>query len=294
MNRWGQRKSKNRQRKMKNFQVEQDVYIPDMGLTYDEHDPYVRMHKPVYDRVCKVDEHYPFVDNSLKYRFLNWSMYQVVLKFAERIFLHLNAGLRYEGRANLRKYKKELKGGYISIANHMHPHDAECVLLAIRSKHTTRIPMFQKNFETKDQFWLKVVGGVPIPPAEEGLSAMKKFNEAFDEFHRRGYSIHIFPEMSKWPYYAALRPFQKGAFTMAYKYGMPILPCAIRYRERTGIYKLFGKKEVPLVTVVIGEPVLPDKSQPRKQDVDRMLIESHEKMCRMMGITVNPWPAMPE
>ena len=42
--------------------------MPDMGLTYDEKDPYVRMYQPTYDRVCKVDEHYPFVDNSLKYR----------------------------------------------------------------------------------------------------------------------------------------------------------------------------------------------------------------------------------
>lgn len=274
-----------------NLEVKNGVFVPDMGLQYDEHDPYVRMYKPVYDRVCKVDEHYPFVNDTFKYRFLNWSMYLLVLKIAERIYLHLNAGLRFKGRDNLRKYSKQLKGGYISIANHMHPHDAECVLLAIRSKHTTRIPMFQKNFETKDKFFLEVVGGVPIPPAEEGLSAMKKFNEAFDEFHRRGYCLHIFPEMSKWPWYAALRPFQKGAFTMAYKYEMPVLPCTITYRERTGIYKLFGPKEQPLVTVEIGTPVMPDKAQPRKLDVDRMTREAHAQMCSMMGIVRNPWPA---
>ena len=186
---------------MKNFKVKEGVYVPDMGLTYDEKDPYVRMYKPTYDRVFKVDEHYPFVDNSLKYRFLTCTMHLLVLNFAERIYLRLNTGLRFKGRTILKKYKKELAGGYISIANHTLPHDCESVLLAIGAKHTVKIPMFQKNFETSNQFWLKVVGGIPIPPAEEGLSAMKKFNEAFDEFHRRGYCFHIFPEMSKWPYY---------------------------------------------------------------------------------------------
>ena len=78
---------------------------------------------------------------------------------------------------------------------------------------------------------------------------------------------------------------------MAYKYQMPILPCAITYRERTGIYKLFGKANEPLVTVEIGEPVFPDKGQPRKQDVERMLQESHASMRKMMGIIENPWPA---
>ena len=276
---------------MKNFKVNEGVYVPDMGLTYDEKDPYVRMYKPTYDRVCKVDEHYPFVDNSLKYRFLTCTMHLLVLNVAERIYLRLNTGLRFKGRTILKKYKKELAGGYISIANHTLPHDCESVLLAIGAKHTVKIPMFQKNFETSNQFWLKVVGGIPIPPAEEGLSAMKKFNEAFDEFHRRGYCFHIFPEMSKWPYYTPLRPFQKGAFTMAYKYQMPILPCAITYRERTGIFKLFGKANEPLITVEIGEPIFPDKSQPRKQDVERMLQESHASMRNMMGIIDNPWPA---
>ena len=35
---------------MKNFKVKEGVYVPDMDLTYDEKDPYVRMYKPTYDR----------------------------------------------------------------------------------------------------------------------------------------------------------------------------------------------------------------------------------------------------
>lgn len=78
---------------------------------------------------------------------------------------------------------------------------------------------------------------------------------------------------------------------MAYKYGVPLLPINISYRERKGIYKLFGKPEIPLLTVTIGEPVFPDKTKPRKTEVDRMLREAHARICSLGGIIENPWPA---
>ena len=136
-----------------------------------------------------------------------------------------------------------------------------------------------------------IAGGIPIPEAEAGMSAMKKFNEAFDEFHRRGWWFHIFPEACRWDMYKPLRPFQKGAFTMSYKYDKPLLPCVITYRERKGIFRLFGPKELPLLTVTIGEPIYPDTTQPRKTEVERLRDVAHAQMQEMAGITHNPWPA---
>ena len=91
--------------------------------------------------------------------------------------------------------------------------------------------------------------------------------------------------------YKPLRPFQKGAFTMSYKYGKPLLPCVITFRERKGIFRLFGPKELPLLTVTIGEPIIPDTTQPRKTEVERLRQVAHEQMTHMAGITHNPWPA---
>ena len=136
-----------------------------------------------------------------------------------------------------------------------------------------------------------IAGGIPIPEAEAGMSAMKKFNEAFDEFHRRGWWFHIFPVACRWDMYKPLRPFQKGAFTMSYKYNKPLLPCVITYRERKGIFRLFGPKELPLLTVTIGEPIYPDTTQARKTEVERLRNVAHAQMQQMAGITHNPWPA---
>ncbi len=274
--------------------TEKEVYIPDVGIDYPEDDPYARLYKPVYDRNVVVDANYPYLNNSLKYRFFNWSMWGLLLKFGLGLKLRIQMGLRFKGRENLKKYKDVLSGGAITIANHMYRLDCPCVLLAVKAKHTTRIPMFAPNFSTKDNFFLNVVGGVPIPPKEAGITAIKKFNEAFDEFHRRGYWFHIFPEAARWDFYKPLRPFQKGAFSMSYKYNMPLLPCVITYRERTGIYRLFGKKSLPLLQVEIGAPIIPDRTASRGQEVERLREEAHHTMERMAGITHNSWPIKPE
>ena len=278
------------------LQVTPDTYVPPVTTDFPEDDPYVGLYRPVYDRPYpEIDADYPYVDDSFANRLRLFFGYWVELPLLG-LALRFTYGLRWSGRENLRKYRKQLRGGAITISNHCYRHDCASVLTAIGHAFCTRtrIPMFAPNFRTKDQFHLRVVGGIPIPAPEAGLSAMKAFNASFDEFHRRGYWFHIFPEAKRWDWYKPLRPFQKGAFTMAYKYNMPILPCAVVYRPRTGIYRWFGPKDEPLTKVVIGEPIFPDTTQPRAAETERLRQITHETICRLAGITHNTWPAKPE
>ena len=273
------------------LEVTEGTYVPPVTVDYPEDDPYVGMYKPVYDRdYPAVDADYPYVDDSWQNKLRIWYGYKVVLRLL-KLILRIKYGLRWTGKENLRKYRKQLAGGAITISNHCYRHDCASVLSAVGASHHTRIPMFAPNFRTKDQFYLRIVGGIPIPAPEEGLSAMKAFNAAFDEFHRRGYWFHIFPEAKRWDWYKPLRPFQKGAFTMSYKYNMPILPCAVVYRPRTGIYRLFGPENEPLVQVNIGEPIFPDTTQPRAAETERMLRQTHDSICQLAGIKHNTWPS---
>lgn len=272
------------------LQVAEGVYVPQVGIQYPEDNPYEQLVKPTFTNKFVVDENYPFVDDRKKEKFLNRLLVTLIVRIGMRIMLRVKMGLRYKGRENLKKYKKQLANGAITIANHCFRLDCPCVLLAAKVPYDVRIPMFAPNFGTKDGYFMKKVGGIPIPEPEAGMAALKKFNEAFDEFHRRGYWMHVFPEAKRWDFYKPLRPFQKGAFTMAYKYDMPLLPCVITFRERTGIFKLFGPKDLPLLQVEVGEPIFPDKSQPRAQEVNRLLTTAHKQMEQMAGITHNPWP----
>lgn len=275
----------------KELQVEQGVYIPHPAMDYPEDSPFTRTLFPTFIKDKVFDEHYPYIDDSWRSKCLHIFGYYIAVHLIVQLKLRIQMGLRVRGRKVLRKYKHQLQHGAITIANHVYRLDCPCVLIAVKAKHTTRIPMFAPNFRTKDDVFLRMAGGVPIPDATENMSALKKFNEAFDEFNRRGWWMHIFPEACRWDMYKPLRSFQKGAFTMSYKYNKPLLPCVITFRERTGIYRLFGKKELPLLTVTIGEPILPDTSQPRKAEVERLREQAHQQMQRMAGITHNPWPA---
>ncbi len=278
-------------KRYEDLKVTLGTYVPPVTTDYPEDNPYEGMYKPVYDRdFPAVDADYPYVDDTWQNKLRIWYGYHVVLRLLGLI-LRIKYGLRFVGLENVRKYRKQLEGGAITISNHCYRHDCASVLYGLRAKENTRIPMFAPNFRTKDQFYLCIVGGIPIPAPEEGLSAMKAFNAAFDEFHRRGYWFHIFPEAKRWDWYKPLRPFQKGAFTMSYKYNMPILPCAIVYRPRTGIYRWFGPKDEPLTCVVYGEPIFPDTTAPRAAETERLLNETHQTICQLAGIEHNTWPS---
>ena len=273
------------------LRVKEGEYIPQPAMDYPQDNPFARTLFPKYTKQLAIDDKYPYLNDSIGYKFNLYLGYYVFLHLLLRIKLRVQMGLRIRGREVLKKHKEGLKNGAITIANHVYRLDCPCVLIAVNRTHNTRIPMFAPNFRTKDGYFMGIAGGIPIPEAEAGMSAMKKFNEAFDEFHHRGWWFHIFPEACRWDMYKPLRPFQKGAFTMSYKYNKPLLPCVITYRERKGIFRLFGPKELPLLTVTIGEPIYPDTTQARKTEVERLRNVAHAQMQQMAGITHNPWPA---
>ena len=289
-------------KRYKDLKVTEETYVPPVTIDYPEDDPYVGLYKPVYDREFgPVDANYPYFDESLANRCRVFCGYAIVLRIFGWV-LRLKYGLRWkiEGEdtwrrssCGVRRWMKQfdLSRGAITISNHCYRHDCASVLTTFHAAPRTRIPMFAPNFRTKDQIFLRIIGGIPIPEPEEGLSAMKAFNAAFDEYNQRGYWFHIFPEAKRWDWYKPLRPFQKGAFTMAYKYNKPIIPFAVTYRPRTGIWRWLGPDDEPLTQVIIGKPIYPDTTQPRAAETERLRRLTHETICRLAGITHNTWPA---
>ena len=284
------------------LKVTEGTYVPPVTMNYPEDDPYVGLYQPVYDReYLPIDATYPYYDPSWRNKLRVAFGYAFVLRPLGWI-LRIRYGLRWriEGETKwrrsscgVRRWLKQfdLSRSAITIANHCYRHDCASVLTTFHASARTRIPMFAPNFRTKDQFYLRIVGGIPIPAAEAGLSAMKAFNAAFDAYDKEGFWFHIFPEAKRWDWYKPLRPFQKGAFTMAYKYNKPIIPFAVTYRERTGIWRLFGPKDEPLTQVVIGAPIYPDTTKPRAVETERLLKETHATICRLAGIEHNTWPS---
>lgn len=265
-------------------QVEEGVYEPYLEYTYPEsHNSY--MLKPKKIRNVKVDASYPFLDTSFKALFLHYFIYLGI--FVLVFWLNpLRYGLKIEGRKELKKYKKQFKNGAMTVANHVYRWDYLAILQAVRYRRMW-FPARQENLETSDAWLIRGAGGIPVPYTSQ---AMKKFNQAFNLLHKKKKWLHCFPEASRWDFYGPIRPFRKGAFSMAYNYNLPIIPMAFSYRKPTGLYKLFKVKH-PLITLRIGTPIFPDKSLSKVECCEMLRNEAHKQICSLAKIKTNAWPA---
>ncbi|MFP3090154.1 1-acyl-sn-glycerol-3-phosphate acyltransferase [Treponema sp. TIM-1] len=259
-------------------------YVPCLNLVYparpDEH----LILGPKEVEVI-LDEHYPFLDKSLGFRIRSALIYLGIFTLVF-FLLPIRFGLKIEGRNILKKYRALFRNGALTVSNHMLRWDFLCILKAIRFRRLY-FPAWKENISGPDRHLIRLVGGIPVPT---DIHVIKYFNQAFDELHARKKWFHVFPESSNWPYYQPIRPFKKGMFTMAYKYQLPVIPMAFSYRPAWGLYRLF-KKNYPLITLRIGEPLLPDLTLPRKEAVNLLRNQCHKSIVELAGIRDNPWPS---
>jgi len=270
----------------RNFKVKEGVYVPEPPEEFSGDKPFTRM-APIRGDLkdIKFDGTYTYLDKSLKFKIWHLLIY-LTTWFVAFPLNRIRYGLKIEGREKIRKNKEILANGMMTVCNHVHRWDMICVMQAMRYRKAW-IPMYAQPFRGKDGFLMKNIGGIAIPEEHSGLRA---FDQALDELHANKQWIHIFPESCSWKFYAPLRPFKIGAFNMAYRYSLPIMPLVISFRPRTGWRKLFSKNE-PLLTIHVGDPIVPDLNTPRKKEAERMRELAHKTMLKMAGIVSNPWPS---
>jgi 1-acyl-sn-glycerol-3-phosphate acyltransferase len=258
-------------------------YVPQLGFAYPEVlDAHMIPLKKEIDLV--IDENYPFLDKSFGFRFRSALLYLGI--FVIVFFLSpIRFGLRIEGRKILKKHRKLLRDGALTAANHIHRWDFLFILQALRFRRSW-FPAWPENLMGSDRTLIRLAGGIPVP---KDIHVMKRFNQAFEELHGKKKWLHVFPEGSNWYYFQPIRPFKKGMFTLAYQFNIPVIPMAFSYRESKGIYKIF-KKNYPLITLRIGDPILPDLSKSRKEAVALLREQTHRKIVELAGITDNPYP----
>lgn len=252
-------------------------YKEDLGYKYpDRSDEHMITVKHIRD--VKLDENYPYLKKGFWHkvgRFFLW----IVLNILVFPVVTLHHGLKIYGRDKLKKHKKLLKDGAITIANHVLMWDYICVLKAIRP-HLQYHPGWKTNFEGPNGPLIRWVGGIPIPTGNK--RAMVKFQKAIEEVIESKKWLHFFPEGSMWFYYPDIRPLKKAIFKYAVRYNKPIIPITLSFRPRKGLWKLFGKK--PCVDLHIGDPILPDTTLPVVEAIEKMHKDAYHIMQVMNGI----------
>ena len=189
--------------------------------------------------------------------------FRVVLDVVSWVVTRLFLGLKVRGR----RYLRQVRGGFVSVSNHVQTLDCGMVLQALRG-HRAYIVSIEENFSLA---WVgKIVrwaGAVPLP---ERLDTLSEQVRAMGEALRRGSVVHVYPEGVLLPYHRGLQPFGAGAFHLAADNGVPVVPLAIRQRARRGLWRVLKRK--PCFTLEVLPPLYPDDSLGRR-DAARDLSE---------------------
>lgn len=224
------------------------------------------------------DENYQYLPKGFWHK-VSRGLLSVSLYLVGYLAATIRYGLKIHGRKKFKKNKELFKNGAITVSNHVLMWDYICILKAIRP-HLQYHPGWKTNFEGPNAFFIRWVGGIPIPT--DNMRAMAKFNRAIGEVLESGKWLHFFPEGSMWFYYPDIRPLKKAVFKYAVKYDKPVIPLAFSFRPRKGLWKLFGKN--PLVDLHIGSPILPNQNLEMNDAIDKLHKEVYHVMQVMAGI----------
>jgi len=144
---------------------------------------------------------------------------------------------------------------YVVVANHESQLDIPLLFAAL--------PMPIRFLAKRSLFFIPVFGwsmwGARFIPVDRSSSrkARRSIDRAAEKI-RKGPSLVVFPEGTRTPD-GQLLPFKSGAFVMAVKAGVPVLPVAI-----CGSYEIVPKQRISVkpgtVDIIIGAPISSDET----------------------------------
>ena len=111
-------------------------------------------------------------------------------------------------------------------------------------------------------------------PLSSNKRTMVEFMRAVDIILQRGDFVLIYPEQSLWWNYRKPKPLKHGAFKLAVRNNVPVIPIFITMQDSN----IIGDDGFPIqeYTVNIEEPIYPDKNLKPKDNEENMLNQNFE------------------
>ena len=170
----------------------------------------------------------------------------------------------------------EIDGGTVLTCNHFNPFDTfalhEAFLRSgVKGKKLYRV-IREGNYTSFPGFYGYLMRNFYTLPLSSNRHTMHKFSEACDKLLSDGNFILIYPEQSMWWNYRKPKPLKAGAYSIALKSNVPILPCFITMKDSDKS----GNDGYPIqeYTINIEKPIYPDKSLSKKENLEKMMSEN--------------------
>lgn len=174
-----------------------------------------------------------------------------------------------------------LKDGAMITCNHFSPFDNYIVFHCIRKylphKYLYKV-IREGNYTNFPGLYGYLFRHCNTLPLSSNRRTMINFMTSVQTLLKRGESILIYPEQGMWWNYKKPRPFKSGAFKMAVRAGVPVLPTFITMQDDET--RLDGNGyPVQRHTLHILPPVYPDTSLSEKEAAEKMKNEAYA-LCK--------------
>lgn len=192
--------------------------------------------------------------------------------------------LRFRGRFVMEppeglEHLRSVRGGAVITCNHFHPTDSLAAELVFRrSGHPGQLWRVIRegnytNFPGAAGFLMRHCRTLPLSSHPD---TMKQFLQAADTLLRRGECILIYPEQSMWWNYRKPKPMKSGAFDIAIRSGVPVVPMFITMADTSRPDP--DGYPVQRLTAHLGPPIYPEGA-PKSAERARMKAAA-EEFCR--------------
>ncbi|MBR1802923.1 MAG: 1-acyl-sn-glycerol-3-phosphate acyltransferase [Clostridia bacterium] len=168
---------------------------------------------------------------------------------------------------------KQVKTGAMITCNHFNPFDCFTIESVFRLTEQAKNQKLYKviregNYTNFPGLYGFLFRNCDTLPLSSNIDTMKEFMNAVEKILQRGDYILIYPEQSLWWNYKKPKPLKDGAFKIAVKNNVPIIPIFITMEDSDQI----GPDGFPIqeYTVHILEPIYLDKSLSNKENVEKM------------------------
>lgn len=177
----------------------------------------------------------------------------------------------------LENYEQIKNDGAILTCNHFNPFDNYAVFKTIQKqlgkKHLYKV-IREGNYTNFKGFYGYLFKHCNTLPLSSNTQTMKKFLQAISVLLERKEKILIYPEQAMWWNYRKPRPMQDGAFKIAAKNNVPILPFFITMtdsdkKDEEGFF-------VQEYTVHISKPIYPSANKNQKEQSQELKQKNYE------------------
>ena len=173
---------------------------------------------------------------------------------------------------------KNLKSGAVITCNHFNAFDSFAIQIAYEAADQPDRTFYrvirEGNYTSFPGFYGFLMRHCNTLPLSSNRKTLMKFTEATGRLLREGNFVLVYPEQSMWWNYRKPKPLQKGAYVLAAKNNVPVLPCFITMKDsdvmgEDGFY-------VQEYTIHVGAPIYPDDNQRYGQRVEQMMAQNYE------------------